>query len=208
MDIEERNVLNVYNIIAKHFDKTRLFKWSWIEEFLKNYDVEKETLCDIGCGSGRNLQKNIIGIDNCDSFLNICRIKGHHVKKGCMTSLPLFDRSCDAILSIASFHHLSTRERRIKCLLEMKRVLKDNKPDKNKILLSVWSKKQPKNIKRFFEYGDNIVPWNNNGTIYERYYYIFRHNELLELYKEVGLKVFEYKWDCGNEIYILGHSYC
>jgi len=57
----------------------------------------------------------------------------------------------------------------------MKRLVK---PGSN-ILLSVWSINQPKKTRRkFYKYGDNIVMWNNYGTIYERYYYIFNLDEI------------------------------
>lgn len=57
---------------------------------------------------------------------------------------------------IASYHHLSTVDRRIKCLEEIHRILKNN----GKCLLSVWSKNQPKKTKRVFNnYGDTLVKW-------------------------------------------------
>lgn len=201
--VEKYNVVGVYNDIAHHFKHTRAYQWSWITEFL---DLYKETntnsiIYDIGCGSGRNIRKdmNMIGIDNCDEFLNICKQDNKHVLKGCMTDLPIETQVGDAIICVAAFHHLSTVGRRIKALREMKRVLKP----RSLILLSVWSIRQPANIKREFTYGDMFVPWNKNGTIYNRYYYIFKRPELEDLFEYVGLKVIEYKWDCGNEVYVL-----
>jgi SAM-dependent methyltransferase len=198
---EKNNVVSVYNEIAHHFKDTRSYTWSWIEDFMRLFEGTNALIYDIGCGSGRNLRSNLnmIGVDNCDSFLDICRKEEKTVVKGCMTDLPLESGSASALICIAAFHHLSTRGRRIKALQEMKRVLKP----RSVILLSVWSIEQPKKTRREFTYGDNIVPWNKEGVIYERYYYIFKRAEIEELFEMVGLKVLEYKWDCGNEIYIL-----
>lgn len=198
---EKKHVLGVYNEIAYNFKDTRAYKWYWVEDFMQRFEGTNELIYDIGCGSGRNLRSNLnmIGVDNCDSFLDICRKENKNVIKGCMTNLPLETNSASALMCIAAFHHLSTHNRRIKALKEMKRVLKPH----SIILLSVWSINQPKKTRRKFTYGNNIVPWNKEGVIYKRYYYIFRRAEIEELFKYVGLKIIDYKWDCGNEIYTL-----
>ena len=82
----------------------------------------------------------------------------------------------------------------------MKRILKPN----GKILLSIWSINQPKKTRRNFNnYGNNIVLWNNYGKIYERYYYIFKLDEIKELIKKVGLIILNYEYSCGNEVFTL-----
>ena len=83
---------------------------------------------------------NFVGVDNCENLLKICQDKGLNVVYGDMCSLPLKDNSADFIISIASFHHLSTIERRTQALKEFYRVLK---PGGN-LLISVWSKTQLK----------------------------------------------------------------
>ena len=201
---ENDYVKEVYEEIGHHFDVTRSYKWGWIEEFLGRYD-DDQVIYDIGCGSGRNLRKNDtwVGFDNCNTFVQICKNKGFNVVKSDMTELPVSDSSADAIISIASFHHLFTNERRKKALYEMSRVLKPG----GEILLSVWSKNQPAKTRRQFEYGDNIVPWNKNGKVFERFYYIFKIDEILELFHECGFKVKEHVWDCGNEVFTLIHDF-
>jgi len=201
---EELFVQKTYNKIACHFNDTRSYQWSWITEFMKQYN-ETHLIYDIGCGSGRNITPyfnnfpKCIGVDNCIKFIDICKNKGLEVFESDMTSLPFDNNSADAIISIASFHHLSNNERRKETLLELKRVLK---PD-GKILLSIWSIKQPEKTRRKFKYGDVIVPWNSNGIIYDRYYYIFKLDEIKNLFNECGLKISNHKWDCGNEIFML-----
>jgi SAM-dependent methyltransferase len=55
----------------------------------------------------------------------------------------------------------------------------------------------------FDKYGDNIVSWNNYGTIYERYYYIFKIDEIKDLFEKTNLILLNHFYDCGNEIFIL-----
>ena len=134
-NIEKNNVKDVYEIISKHFSNTRVFTWSWISDFVNS--LEKNSLIlDIGCGNGRNMEfnnYNFIGIDNCDGFLNICREKKLNVLNASMTNIPLLSNTFDAIICIASFHHLSSNISRLNSLLEMKRLLKNN----GKIMLSI-----------------------------------------------------------------------
>ena len=51
VDIEKISVLNVYNKIAHHFDKTRHYKWVWITNFITSLPINS-LIYDIGCGSG------------------------------------------------------------------------------------------------------------------------------------------------------------
>ena len=55
----------------------------------------------------------------------------------------------------------------------------------------------------FNNYGNNIVLWNSYGKIYERYYYIFKLNEIKKLIRTVGLVITNYQYSCGNEIFTL-----
>ena len=199
LDYEKNNVKDIYELIAHHFKVTRVFTWSWIDNFV--YSLNKNSLIyDIGCGNGRNMGYNdykFVGIDNCENFINICREKKYNVVLSNMIDIDLQDNSADAIISIASFHHLSTHENRIKALLQMRRLIKIN----GKILLSVWSINQPDKTKvKFYKYGDTIVKWNKK---YDRYYYIFQIEEILQLFKLAKLDIIQHKYDCGNEIFIL-----
>ena len=68
-----------------------------------------------------------------------------------------------------------------------------------KILITIWSKIQPKKTRvNFDNYGDNIVYWKNK---HPRYYYIFAINEITELFNEVGLHIESHEYDCGNEVF-------
>ena len=201
-NIDDKYVKNVYEKISKHFSNTRVYTWKWIDNFI--YSQKKNSfILDIGCGNGRNMifsDYNFIGIDNCNGFLEICREKNLNVLNANMINIPLQSNTFDAIICIASFHHLSTYELRIQSLNEIKRLIKPGCD----ILLSVWSINQPKKTKKtFYSYGDTIVNYNKFGIIYERYYYIFKIDEIKNLFKLCGLLLKNHFYDCGNEIFIL-----
>jgi|TARA_B110000259_G_scaffold188436_2_gene247403 SAM-dependent methyltransferase len=200
--VENNNVRNVYQDIAHHFNNTRVYKWSWVVDFLNKFG-DNNLILDLGCGNGRNMVHNnikFIGIDNCDKFINICKGKGLEVYNSNITRINLKSELADGIICIAVFHHLSTVEHRIEALKEMKRLVKPG----GKILISVWSINQPANSKRHFNnFGNNIVIWDSYGTNYERFYYIFEVNEIKELFKSVGLNLISHELNYGNEIFTL-----
>ena len=200
--VENNNVRNVYQDIAHHFNNTRVYKWSWVVDFLNKFG-DNNLILDLGCGNGRNMVHNnikFIGIDNCDKFINICKGKGLEVYNSNITRINLNSELADGIICIAVFHHLSTVEHRIEALKEMKRLVKPG----GKILISVWSINQPANSKRHFNnFGNNIVIWDSYGTNYERFYYIFEVNEIKELFKSVGLNLISHELNYGNEIFTL-----
>ena len=191
---ENELVQNSYNLISDEFKSTRVYTWKWTDEFMENIK-KNSTVLDIGCGTGRNLMYkgiNTIGIDISIKQLNNCESP---VINCDMYELPFRDKIFDNIIIIASFHHLSTTERRHRALLEMKRTIKSG----GQILLSVWSINQPlKTRRKFTSYGDTIVNWR---TI-PRYYYIFEINELKILLSQYFTIVKHY-WDTGNEIFTL-----
>lgn len=201
-NLETTYVKEVYEEIAPHFSNTRSYKWSWVMDFLDSLKTDS-IVYDLGCGNGRNMDHGtlkFIGIDNCESFVSICKSKNFSVINSNITKIPLNNNSADAIICIAVFHHLSSQENRIKSLLEMKRLIKPG----GKILISTWSINQPQKTRRSFNsYGNNIVLWNSYGNVYERYYYIFKLDEIKELIKRVGLIIINYEYSYGNEIFSL-----
>ena len=195
---ENINVKDVYEIIANDFDDTRKAHWDWIEDFLNQFP-KKSLIYDIGCGSGRNIREGMIGIDNCHNFIKICKSKDLNVILGNMNDLPFETNSGIGLISIASFHHLKTVELRLKTLSEFKRVLVKG----SRLMISVWSINQGENKKLKFVYGDNLVPWTKHGKTHQRYYYIFKNQEIIDLFEKVGMKLIKHQWNHGNEIFIL-----
>ena len=173
---KEINVQDSYDKIAKHFSVTRVFTWKWTDNFINSLSKssfsqsspspsslsQSSFVLDIGSGTGRNMNycgHTIFGIDLSLEQLKQCS-NSKSIIQANMINIPFKNSTFDAIISIASFHHLSTISERHQCLKEMKRVLKPN----GNILLSVWSINQPNKTKRKFDkYGDTIVNWNTNN---------------------------------------------
>ncbi len=204
MEFETINVKTIYENIATNFSDKRGTNWNWIDNFINNIPYTSYIL-DIGCGNGRNMKYsnyNFYGVDNCSKFVEMAKEISNNVYLSDMTDLPFNDNYFDAIISIASFHHLSTIERRIQCLKEIHRVLKPG----GKILLSIWSINQSHNKKlnNQFNYGDNIVPFKNNKgeIIGNRYYYIFQLDEIYNLLTKY-FKIDSHEWIHGNEVFML-----
>ena len=203
---EQRYVTGAYNTIAANFNETRPNPWDWQQKFMDEH-IKDGFYYDIGCGGGRLLKDGqSIGVDSCPEFVKIVRDKGLDCRLGDMIYLPFEDATADAVMCIAAFHHLATPERRVAALTEMFRVLKPT----GKAMISVWSKKQPKDKPeegkfKFPEYGGVIVPWKDKqkNVLSERYYYIFKLDELEKLFQDVGFQIISHQWDYGNEIYIL-----
>ena len=204
MEYENMNVKTIYENIANNFSDKRGTNWDWIDSFINNIPYNSSIL-DIGCGNGRNMKYpnyNFYGVDNCSKFVEMAKEVSKNVYLSDMTNLPFENNYFDAIISIASFHHLSTTERRIECLKEMHRVLKSG----GKILLSIWSINQSHNKKlnNQFTFGDNIVPFKNNkgDIIGNRYYYIFQLDEIYNLLIK-DFKIDSHEWIHGNEVWVL-----
>lgn len=73
----------------------------------------------------------------------------------CM-NVPLRNSSCDAAICIAVMHHLSTRERRIRCISELARIVKVG----GLINIQAWALEQQEKSKRKFAGTDVFVPFN------------------------------------------------
>lgn len=201
----EYSVQESYDKIAKDFSVTRVFKWKWTNDFIdknvSNHTNNLINLLDLGCGNARNMEylyKNLIchGIDI--SYEQLKNGKNKNLVQSNFCNIPFKNNYFDIIISIASFHHLDNINDRKIALKEMQRILSKN----GKILLSVWSKCQPKKTRRIFNnYGDTIVYFKD----IPRYYYIFKIQEIKELIEEFFI-IDKYYWDCGNEIFELSQK--
>lgn len=215
-ELEQYNVIEAYSRIAKSFSATRPKPWNWIIDFYhKLYNINpKANILDHGCGGGRNMNNicidgeintktnfTFLGIDSCQEFVNIANDSGYNAYLSDMCKMINIDsNSFDAIVSIASFHHLSSVERRIQALQELFRVMKSGAL----CLMSVWSITQPQKSKNHnkFTFGDNIVSWKDKqgNVCANRYYYIFKVTEIQELITDVGFIINNCKWDYGNTV--------
>ncbi|KAL7457868.1 hypothetical protein ACHAWC_011438 [Mediolabrus comicus] len=70
--------------------------------------------------------------------------------------IPLRSDCCDAAICIAVMHHLSTEARRIRCLAELKRIVKVG----GRFNVQAWALEQENDSKRKFHGTDLLVPFN------------------------------------------------
>jgi ubiquinone/menaquinone biosynthesis C-methylase UbiE len=175
------SVKDVYNSISDSFSKTRVKVWPCVSRFL---DSMKGKGLEVGCGNGKNMfyrkDLQIQGIDICPNFVKLCNESGLKVIEGTMTNIPYEDSTFDFVYCIAALHHLNSLELRVKAIQEMIRVCKPN----GTIFILVWAFEQEADSKRKFETQDVFVPWNDKGIIQERFYHVYKKDEL---YKEVSL---------------------
>ena len=179
--MEKTNVLDIYNLIANDFSRTRYSVWPSVKNFIESFPNETQFL-EIGCGNGKNMllrPLNFTGCDNCKNFIKICKKRNLDVILSCATDLPFKTNYFDATISVAVIHHLSTSERRIKAINEQIRV---TKPD-GMIFIEVWAFENNNRVVNNNQ--DNMVPWRLNGEIYQRFYHFFKKKEMINIFQEL-----------------------
>jgi ubiquinone/menaquinone biosynthesis C-methylase UbiE len=202
-------VADDYDVIADAFSSTRVAAWpemARVREFVK----PGNRVLDIGCGNGRAYQLfsgmaiEYEGIDASDALIA-------HAKKnvsdllasfrvGSMTALPFAGASFDAVIAIASLHHVPSREYRRTALREMHRVLKPG----GTLFMTNWDRWKPKYarehlvaaLKKIFglspyDFGDIFVRWNRHGENVMRYYHAFTRRGLAASCRDAGFTVVE-----------------
>ena len=196
----------VWERIAKSFDKTRRKPWSKCIEFIDSME-KKGLFLDIGCGNGRHLipaaRKNelVIGIDFSINMLRVCRnnlekagVRNYALLQADARYLPFKDDCFDYVIFIASLHNIRGRDNRIMALREMRRILKSG----GKGLISVWSKWQDRFFFHFLkelflgnyeEFGDIEIMWKRDDINLPRFYHLYSRREFLGELKEAGFEI-------------------
>ncbi|XP_008065419.1 probable tRNA methyltransferase 9-like protein [Carlito syrichta] len=154
--LEKQHVHDVYKSTAPYFSDLQSKAWPRVRQFLQE-QKPGSLIADIGCGTGKylkvNSQVHTLGCDYCGPLVEIAREKGCEVMVCDNLNLPFRDQGFDAIISIGVIHHFSTKQRRIRAIKEMARVLVPG----GQLMIYVWAMEQ-KN--RHFEKQDVLVPWN------------------------------------------------
>ncbi|MFZ5955269.1 MAG: class I SAM-dependent methyltransferase [Nanoarchaeota archaeon] len=185
----------VWDTIAEKWEEFRKRPVPEVLEFLKD---KKGKILDLGCGTGRHLQKingiKFFGIDFSEKMLRFAekKIKKENIEavlvKSDMSKLPFSDDYFDYAIFIRSLHCIPSKKAREKSLRELYRVLKP----KAKSLIQVWSKSHERLKNK--EKGD-YIPWTINNRQIQRYYYIYEQNEIQDLLEKVGFKILKINED-------------
>lgn len=193
--MDETN-LATYEAIAKEFSETRAYVWKCVKDFTNTITSTKNaSVLEIGCGNGKNMEyiqnhtsSNVVGIDYCSRFIDICNFKKLRAIHSNSSQLPFPDNFFDYILCIAMFHHLLTEKDKNACMNEILRVMKSGAHG----ILTCWSTLQPPNSRMTFTEGVNEVPWKGRKNINKmRYYYVYTQTmfqEYFESFQEIAIE--------------------
>ncbi|PIK47895.1 putative alkylated DNA repair protein alkB-like 8 isoform X3, partial [Apostichopus japonicus] len=147
MELEERQVHQVYNEIAPHFSYTRYKPWPHVSNFLNGLE-DGSLVLDVGCGNGKYIGVNprvfMIGCDRSEELISICGQRGHEVLVCDGLTVNMKSDLFDACISIAVIHHFSTEHRRLDAVKELVRLLRPG----GEALIYVWAMEQTKQDKK------------------------------------------------------------
>ncbi|KAG7385058.1 Alkylated DNA repair protein alkB 8 [Phytophthora pseudosyringae] len=161
--MEQQYVHEFYETVAAHFSSTRHSPWPSVAQFVASLP-SGSTIADLGCGNGKYMkcvdssQSFVVGGDRSSRLVHICGERGLDAMVCDALAVPLRSNSCDAALSIAVLHHLSTLGHRLAAVKELLRVLRVG----GRGIIYAWAHEQLKGSRRRFEEGrqDFMVPWN------------------------------------------------
>ncbi|SBT71823.1 methyltransferase, putative [Plasmodium malariae] len=220
--LEKTYVLDVYNQIAQHFCYTRYKSWNNVENII-NEEKEGNVILDVGCGNGKNVKGSckyfFIGLDFSYYLLKLAQRKCNTdlFLANCV-NIPLKSNVADLCISVAVIHHIGTHEKRKRAVSEMVRCTKIG----GRVLIYVWAYEQQENVvgNRKFDSQDIFVPWylQPNHKIeaseeqihqclpvkkdllkLQRYYHVFKKEELYELCQSIrGVFIEDFFFDCNN----------
>jgi len=152
-------------------------------------------LLNIGCAHGPDFLPfrqdfQLYGVDFSSEMLNFARKYSRKfgftvsLTEADVCSLPYPDVTFDWAISVATYHHLKSREKRLKALGELRRVLKPG----GEAFITVWNRWQPR---FWFHRKEVAVPWQMKEKTLSRYYYLFSYHELEELAERAGFEVLQ-----------------
>ena len=182
-EVEKSCVEGFYDLVAKQWQHTRSKRgvlWSRAVNFILSLP-RNSTVLDVGCGDGKYFPVfaesgcYVVGLDVSEELLKLAmEQKGgegpdlmqkrfyktaYSSHANCMVGsclhLPFSDGSFDYCICVAVMHHLSSFQRRVECLREIRRVLRvDGTVD-----VQVWAMEQSEGSKREFDEQDVFVPF-------------------------------------------------
>jgi ubiquinone/menaquinone biosynthesis C-methylase UbiE len=198
-----------YDRIASHFSQTREYPWPEVESFLE--DVSVDAALDVGCGNGRHTEllaeraTRAVGVDVSRGLIEEARARATDrafdaaFVQGDASALPFRDAGFEVAIYVATLHHLRPRERRVRSLDELARVLESG----GRGLVSVWSTEH----ERFdaSEGFDTTVDWTlPGGETVPRYYHIYDRDEYETDLESSALVVHDAFVSSGNCYAVVG----
>ena len=204
-----------FDAIADEFDASRVKPWPETLTFESRLPRAARVL-DLGCDGGRNLAflrergHTAVGLDASRALLarSVAKVGTGHILGGDAIRLPFRRGTFDAVLCVATVHHLPSPEERHQCMTEMVRVLRPG----GLAILSAWALEQERFQAVHDEHlrerdaavQDLFVPWRrSDGRVVQRFYHLFRAGELERLVQSGGLAV-ERAWREGDNHVVLG----
>ena len=174
------DIAQVYNVIANDFSKTRYKTWPAVADFIDTFKTNSIN-ADIGCGNGKNIlyrsELKFKGMDITQEFVKICNERNLDVVEGNILNIPFQSNFFDNVICIAVLHHLENKQERINGICELLRITKSS----GMIMIYVWAFEQPSESKRQFDTQDEMVSFKKrDGTVYYRYYHLYKQKELEE----------------------------
>ncbi len=150
-------------------------------------------LLNLGCGHGPDFIPfkegfELHGVDFSIEMLGLARRYSEkfnfHAELALadVSHLPYADDAFDWAISVATYHHLNSEEKRRAAFRELKRVLKPG----GEAFITVWNRWQPR---FWFKGKETMVSWRKGDKTLFRYYYLFTYGELERLAREAGFKV-------------------
>lgn len=168
--VEQQYVHEFYETVASHFSSTRYNPWPRVAAFVRSLEAGS-VIADIGCGNGKYMKcvapgSAVIGGDRSTNLVKICKASDLNVMVCDAMTVPIRSESCDAALSIAVLHHLSTLHHRLAAVKELIRVLRVG----GRGVIYAWAHEQQVNSKRKFDgpKQDFMVPWNLDKRFVQR----------------------------------------
>ncbi|EIJ93172.1 tRNA (uracil-5-)-methyltransferase TRM9 [Nematocida parisii] len=213
-DFERKHVHKFYEESSEEFSATRYKPWPKIEYFYSKYVRKTDLVLDAGSGNGRNtfFPDRTLSLDYSSGLLGIAQRKHGgmgYIRGDLGEDLPFKQNTFDICISIAVIHHLSSEERRKTAVKSMVDMLKIG----GHALIYVWSESPESKASKFISIpnledasldkidnlsaNDVFVGWKSANKL-NRYYHLFKTNELESILKDLPVNIIESGKDHGN----------
>ena len=184
---------NVFDQIAPGWYNFR--HWSIfrdeLEEMARRW--QKGRLLNLGCAHGPDFlpfqsRFELYGVDFSREMLRFARQYAQkfsftvNLTQAEVSNLPYGNETFDWAISVATYHHITEKEKRLVALNELRRVLKPG----GEAFITVWNHGQPR---FWFRRSEVAVPWRTRNKTLYRYYHLFSYPELEKLARQAGFQV-------------------